>query len=423
MLITSLAALIAATPSADLDGAVTRLVSDLRLADVSGYTLDADLAVAVTGDAAWTRTVAGLVRGRLGQLGVEHTIDLAEASEAKARAAGAEWLLSVRVEPVGGSELTALSAALIRVDRGLWAPAPDEPGPVLAIADRTFSRAKTAPPPPPPPTGTVSLAGPAVVLSVLPDRVLAMGACAPAEGRPDELVVVTEFYVRTYRFDRRGLDVVAELDLTSLPRAPAPSREPFGTVVCDGAAFAIGSSDLDRGYRVVRRGSGLAIERDLPGMPVGKDAKGWVLVHAVPGKNHFGPRLVRGDGATAEAAPAYAVWADAERAFFVSTDYALTRNPWSGGAEPAGRAGSALTHLAGTSIFLHTAPELTDGHDIVSLYSTEYPRSTIRIPSAVQALAAGRFREGRVDVLTASWRERRDSEIRTFSIVDLEEAK
>lgn len=422
MLTYVLATLVAAAPSADVASAVTALVSDLRLGDVEGFELDADLAVSGTGDDTWSRIVVGLVRGRLGQLGVSHAIALGDGDEANARAVGAEWLLKIHVE--SQRDLATISAQLIRVDRGLWAPSPHEPGPILAIADRAFTRTKAAPPPPPPPTGTAALAGPAVVLSVVPGRVLAMGACRATEDGPDELVVVTEHFVRTYRFDRRGLDVVAELELDALPRSPAPSREPFGTVVCDGVAFGFGSSDLDRGYRVVRRGRGLAVERDLPGMPVGRDANGWVIANPVAGLSHFGPRLGRTGQDAVEAVPAFAVLADALRVHVVTTDYALVHAPWgSTSPERAGTAGTALAALAGTSILLHTADELTEGQDVVSLYSTEYPRSSVRIPRAVQALTAGRFRADRVDVLTGSWKDRGETEIRTFSIVDAPEAK
>ncbi|MEQ8274497.1 MAG: hypothetical protein RMA76_45375 [Deltaproteobacteria bacterium] len=412
-------ALLAATPSADLDGAVTRVVSDLRLADVSGFSLDEDLAVVVSGDSAWTTTVAGLIRGRLLQLGVEHTLPLPPGStEAAARQAGAEWLLRVQVEVV--DELEMVSAQLVRIDRGLWAADPHSPGPILAIADRTFSRRTTAPPPPPPPpTGTPSLAGPAVVLSAVPGRVLAMGACAPKAGEPDELVVVTQSFVRTYRFDKRGLDVVAELDLSKLPRAPAPAREPFGAVVCDGDAIGFGTTDLDRGYRVVRKGARLEIDADLTGMPVGRNADGWVLAQAIAGRNLFASTLTLPRGRGVEITPSYAMLATADRAFVVTTAYTLVSSTGKfDDPQRVGRAGSALAHLVGSPIFLHTAPELTDGGDVVSMYSTEYPASSVRIPSAVQALTIGRFREGRVDVLTASWRGRRDTEIRTFSVAD-----
>ncbi len=416
-------ALLAATPSADLDAAVTRVVSDLRLADVTGFALDSDLAVVVSGNSPWTTTVAGLIRGRLLQLGVEHTLPLPPATtEADARTAGAEWLLRVQVEVI--DELEVVAAQLVRVDRGLWASAPDSPGPVLAIADRTFSRRTTVPPPPPPPpTGTPSLAGPAVVLSAVPGRVLAMGACAPKAGAPDELVVVTQSFVRTYRFDKRGLDVVAELDLSKLPRAPAPSREPFGAVVCDGEAFGFGTTDLDRGYRVVRKGQRLEVDADLAGIPVGRNPDGWVLAQAVAGRNQFAPTLTLPRGRGVQITPSYALLATPDRAFVVTTAYTLVSSTATfDDPQRVGRAGSALAHLAGSPVFLHTAPELTDGNDIVSMYSTEYPSSSVRIPSAVQALTIGRFRSGRVDVLTASWRGRRDSEIRTFSVADAPEA-
>lgn len=440
----------AGTFAADLDQAVTAVVSDLHLSSVDGFDLGADLAVVVdlskaTDGAAVAPLIRGIVNARLEQLGAQVVLAVPPGGDVDGRARrwGAEWVLEVRGDRVQRDELR-LFAQLRRVDRGLWLPPPNgETTAIYALAEtKVRVSAEAAPPPPPvepPPPPTESkdpeLAGPAVAIGSVPERAVALAACRMTETDTDQLVVVTERSVIVYAYDRRRLRRLAKLDLSAYPTAASPVREPIGAVTCGPElggrrVVGVGTSNLERGYVLSlaskRRGRyALAVEHELPGTPLGRMGDDWIVGWPNEGTNVWSATLARQQAANTrrfEVRPTYSLHVDGGRWWAVSTGYDLLFG--SAGLEApqvVGKAGAALAALQEPALLVHTSPTLTDGADTVTLRAGSNKPTKVRVRAPVQALAIGRFRTGRTDVVASVWRPRQqDTELFVIGVSGVE---
>lgn len=407
MLAALLLSTLAAAPAQDLDRALTALVQDLHLADVPGFDASSDLGVAVDLSAAndgdrLAPVVSGLVRRRLDQLGLGNVLPLDAVDDEQARLAGAEWLLVIHGER--RATQLRLFATLRQIDAGLWKRPPV--GAIAAIAEHTIDPPAAPPPAPPPPAPTTAptLQGPPVVLTVVPGRVVAMGACR-LDGEDERLVVLTEHALEIFALTASGVSRLASLDLRAFPRARSPSREPFGAITCGNAKVAFGSSDLATGHVARWSAGALSHAATLAGIPVARYEGRWLLARPNPGTSWYAAQKLYDD---VEIPEAYALARTDERMLLVTRTYELRDHD-----KKIADAGAALATFDGSALF--TAPRLEDGSDIVSMYSSEYPLSTIRIPAPVQVITAGRMRQ-RSEVVTASWRPEGGSELRVFTI-------
>lgn len=317
----------------ELDRAATSLVSDLALPSVEGFALTDDLAISVDLEGEAARLLGGLLLARLAALGSNTAFVLSPGRDADARArnAGAEWLLDVR----GRSEASklALFAELRRIDPGLWHRPPSGYAvPIYATAEHVarFEVASVPPKPPPPEPvtpGTPRLHGPALRIRSVPEPVIALAACALTAPETDDLLVLTPKALAVYSFRGGRLRSVAELDLAPLPRHSAPSRDPVGAIVCHERDVAVGHSGMATGHlvRTGPRDKGLSLEivSELPGIPVAKDEDGWVVAQTEAGTNRL---LLQDGGARSE--PVLDARADGDHRdalLAVTTDYRLVR--------------------------------------------------------------------------------------------------
>ncbi|MCB9646388.1 MAG: hypothetical protein H6730_07280 [Deltaproteobacteria bacterium] len=413
-----------------MEQAAQRAVEALTLPTRPGF--GGGVAVLVTGDAG-SDALAARLAGQLRALGVgapavlptqARLTGLDPQAARAARDAGAEWL--VWVEARRGPEGTViLQASLLDVDpEGLWGAPPGSPASLALATVATPGPASTPPPPPPPPAGVPGLhpAGDPAVALELPERVLDLAPCPAPDGAPEALAVLTEGRLVVLAATQGNLHPELELDLSRLPRAPRPAREPVGQVVCSAETLAFGHSGLATGH-LVRRAAPGAPWGTFAGLPHGFGPDGGLVTGALEAGTN---RLAADE--TGEAAYQRLVVAGAPPGWArltVSTQYHLQAAEAPATAGPAAAApdldpelsiGVGLSaRVVGQGLLLvGTAPPglaaKSPGTDQVRVWRgppLEPLSPWTAVPGSVQASAVLRLFPDRRHVALAAWRPER----------------
>ncbi len=426
-IILSLAALLPATARAsELDDTATALVSGLALPSVEAFSLSDDLAVVVELDGDLPRILGGLLLARLASLGAESAfaIDPGPNADARARDAGAEWLLLVRGEDRDGA--LALFAELRSIDRGIWSP-PSDPSqvPIYATAERrailtasSIPRNVEPPPPGAPHPDRARLEGPALRIGSLDERVLALRACPLVDTDRDELVVLTPEALSVYSLANGRLRRTARYELGELPRHATPAREPIGAIVCNGSKIAFGHSGLAGGHVIeMSKKAELTTAGNLPGIPIAALPDGrWLLAETEAGTSRYQKELIAKRGAEttkvtlgAPILDAVALAGEAPsgwRLLAVTADYQLVRlGDTLAAPERIGTSGVGISVflLEGRPHVVATGASRDGGHDQLELYgSGEPPARPVPVDGPVYATAAGRLRGAGLDLVAAA---------------------
>jgi hypothetical protein len=134
------------------------------------------------------------------------------------------------------------------------------------------------------------------------DRILAIAACEA--GGKNALVILGTRTLFVFGPDRRRL---ASLDLTQLPRASQPSREPLGSLACTKDELAFGTSALKTGHITrldAQRTGELSVKvlRPVDGLPLGYLSGNRLVLGAIDlGRGRFASALrIEGAGKVQE---------------------------------------------------------------------------------------------------------------------------
>lgn len=209
----------------------------------------------------------------------------------EARAAGAEWLLSVGFRPIGEGTIVA---RLDEIDRGPFEPFLPR---LVAQTEVRLTPALTALRPPVALGTSPRASPPARPLTLLrwPRPIWALIACPGRDGR-DYLLIAEEKAVHLLalgaRRSARALALDGEL------RAREPVRAPFAVLRCGPPGRAgLGHGQLQKGLILAFDEARLVIDARLQGWPVGYTAEGWWKARPDAGRRRFAPPLYRPDDA------------------------------------------------------------------------------------------------------------------------------
>jgi hypothetical protein len=250
-------------PHETLHSAVTQTLSKLEPLQKSTFTKDIRLTIVTqihgadqTGSVEeMRRTIVGSVYGALDALGIYPLAPIQVSNDqdetgvdAKARATGADWLLSLTMSPVNDNQ-SEFVAEIRRIDAGLWRSIP-RPSAIYAQARTLYgsSRKRESP--------AVNF-GKLSKLHELAERVVAMSICDVDRTSPGpELITLSNKKIAVFRAESNFLSRLADAELSSLQRSTAISRSPHGHIHCDAAApssparVMIGHSDLAHGISI-----------------------------------------------------------------------------------------------------------------------------------------------------------------------------
>lgn len=428
-----------ALPASELDRGVSQLVRELELPAVAGFSLSADVALAVTGEGknaaearAVERIVGGLLRGKLAAVGLTSVLELPAAAttaniEHLARGEGAEWMLAVAASAKSGK--LSLHAELRRIDLGLWSLPPPKVL-LFATADRTIEIEEPLKPLPAAVNEAIAeggelgeglnFDGAPQRIAAIGDRVLAMASCELGAPIGEALFVLTRRSLIIYLYSSTGdLRKAGALELASLERAKERVREPFGTVVCaaGGKELAFGSSELKDGQVVRLRAANhevaMSIARAIPGLPVGELSPGkWALAHADAGKSRLSAAIeVDGTIKTLDA-PVYELAIGRGRALAVGDRYRLIK--YSAELEAPvviGTSGVGISVIGGATELAVTTSSVARDRDRLRLVpldrSKKERRASVEIDGAVSATAVARLGAEQRAVIAAAYRDGR----------------
>ncbi len=328
----------------ELDRGVTRLVDELELPAIPGFSPAMDLAVVVLSESPGSPTVrgvTGLLRARLYALGVKTVLELDPAAndaetERRARDAGAELLLVVRAQNVAGK--LSLESELRGIDRGLWVRS--EKAAIYATAEETIDDAGR---------GAVAIHTPALTveepaeglrfegapqrIATLTDRVMAIASCDVGLPGGETLFVLTKRWLYAYLYSGTGYaKKAAALELYNLERSKERTREPFGVLSCGSAReLALGSSELKDGQLVRAKMQGqetiLGVTRTFTGWPIGEISPGkWAFAHVDAGRARLSASIeLEGGGKKSLEAPVLEMVVDRGRAVALTERYRVVR--------------------------------------------------------------------------------------------------
>ncbi|MEO1231342.1 MAG: hypothetical protein AAFZ18_20790 [Myxococcota bacterium] len=205
-----------------------------------------------------------------------------------ARAAGAEWLLSVGFRPaVEGTVI----ARLEEIDRGPFEPLQPR---LVALAELLIHPASATP-------RTIPLTeavpdgptlGRPLTLLRWPRPVWAVASCPGADDR-DHLLIAEANAVHLVDLEKKG--GVRTLPLEHEPRADEPVRAPFASLRCGPPGdVGFGHGRLENGLVLGVEEGKLTVTRRLPGWPIGY-SRGWWTARVDRGRRRFAPLLHRPD--------------------------------------------------------------------------------------------------------------------------------
>jgi hypothetical protein len=405
----------------DLDDTATALISDLALPSLAQFSLQEDVAVVVQLEGDLARVMGGLLLARLSALGASHAIliDAGPDADARARRAGAEWLLAVRGE--AKDDALSLFAELRAIDRGIWSMVPD-PNAVMIVATAEHRSAVAVIPKPvdPPPTSDrARLEGPAIRILTVPERVLALRACRLSQTETDDLVVLTANALAVYSLLDGRITRSALHELKDLPRHKMPAREPIGSIACRSGRIAFGHSGLAQGHllstKTLKKKLVLEPAGELAGIPIASLPKDrWLLAQTESGTSRYQKalRAVGAEGGPVELPRAILDAAAFEgeapegwRLLAVTDDYQLLRLD-DRLAEPArvGASGVGISVFAieGRPHVITTGANLDNGRDQLALFSGGASSRPVPVEGQVFATSVGRFRGSALDLVAAS---------------------
>jgi hypothetical protein len=391
----------------DLDDAATALVSDLALPSIERFSVRDDLAVSVAVDGELSRILGGLLVSRLNAIGADsvRVIDPGADADARARSAGAEWLLAVRGE--SKNDMLSLFAELRAIDRGIWLSS--DPVAILATAEHrsTVSSIPTPTEPPPAKTDVARLEGPAIRVLSLEEHLLAMRACRVSNADVDDLIVLSSRALTVYSLAKGGIQKSARFELTALPRHKIPVREPIGSIACKGSKIAFGHSGLAKGRvleaKIAKKRMELEVVAELAGIPLAPlSADRWLLAESDAGISRYKLALPAPilDAASFDGDPPKG-W----NLVAVTADYELVRvgDPPTA-IEKLGPSGVGISAflLGGKPYVVATGAQRDSGRDQLALYAGADASRPIAVEGLVFSTAVGRFRGSALDLIAAA---------------------
>ncbi len=368
----------AAEGPANWQQASAEVITQLDLHNVPTFDLQQSIAVAV--DAESSRLVQALnarLRGHLGQVGMRDSIEVGaelgrSQAAVRARRQGAEWLLWVRVRL--GQDIVAEFLSI--EPEGLWGTAPAALK-SFGLVSLPLSSDLPAIGPDSRPSkiepAQLSASGPALRIQSIEGRILALAACPNADGS-ESLAILTAQSLTIVAVHAATAPSRLRLDLSPLPQASTPTRDPIGQVICDATSVAFFHGQLAQGHRV-HRNHPFEPWQPLPGMPHGTHSDGRTLVSRLSGGTNelrTAPVWVDSQGRESLVSevwpPAYSRhWHSQSLATSLSLDNTYDSVP-SRRPRPSGY-GATSRVVSGQELNMLTATGLTDEQDKVRVFS------------------------------------------------------